>query len=102
MLLDYRFYYAGNNQSMAYILSVDSNDVRSEGMSYGMMIAVQLDKQKEFDALFAWAQKYMQHNDPSDARYGYFAWHCTPAGSKIDQVISYLPQSMLIAKLMRL
>ena len=36
------FYWADAAKSEAYILSVDSGDVRSEGMSYGMMIAVQL------------------------------------------------------------
>jgi oligosaccharide reducing-end xylanase len=72
-------------QSEAYIHSVDSHDVRSEGMSYGMMITVQLDKQKEFDALFAWAKRYMQHTDPSDANYGYFSWHCKPTGEVMDK-----------------
>jgi oligosaccharide reducing-end xylanase len=69
----------------AYIWSVDSNDVRSEGMSYGMMIAVQLDKRKEFDSLFAWAKNHMQHTDLDDARYGYFSWHCNPqTGQPMD------------------
>lgn len=72
-------------QTEAYIHSVDSHDVRSEGMSYGMMISVQLNKQKEFDALFTWAKKHMQHTDPRDANFGYFAWHCTPTGEKMDK-----------------
>ena len=46
------FWADASTQSEAYIHSVDSDDVRSEGMSYGMMVTVQLDKQKEFDALF--------------------------------------------------
>ena len=32
-------------EDMAYIQDIGNGDVRSEGMSYGMMIAVQLDKQ---------------------------------------------------------
>ena len=73
------FYWANTSDTaMAYIYSVDSNDVRSEGMSYGMMIALQLNKQTEFDALWRWAKTYMQHNDdPTDPRDGYFSWHCT-------------------------
>jgi oligosaccharide reducing-end xylanase len=46
------FWADGALQSEAYIHSVDSHDVRSEGMSYGMMVAVQLGKRREFDALF--------------------------------------------------
>ena len=26
----------------------------------------------------------MQHTDPSDANYGYFAWHCHTSGAIID------------------
>ena len=46
------YYPAGSNANgpLAYIWDIGSNDVRSEGMSYGMMIAVQLDKKAEFDA----------------------------------------------------
>ncbi len=34
-----------------HILDVASGDVRTEGMSYGMMIAVQMNKKEEFDRL---------------------------------------------------
>jgi len=54
---DYRervYYPVG--EDMAYILDVANDDVRSEGMSYGMMIAVQLDKQEEFNRLWKWAK----------------------------------------------
>ena len=40
------FYWTDSTEVEAYILSVDENDVRSEGMSYGMMITVQLDKKR--------------------------------------------------------
>ena len=63
----------------AYILDVNNNDVRTEGMSYGMMIAVQLDKKDEFDRLWTWAKQYMYQS--SGALAGYFAWHRTPAGA---------------------
>ena len=39
-----------------FILDTGSNDVRTEGMSYGMMISVQLDKQDEFDRLWRWSK----------------------------------------------
>jgi oligosaccharide reducing-end xylanase len=78
------FYYTSAEETEAYILSVDSSDVRSEGMSYGMMIAVQMDSQKEFDALFAFAKAHMQHTSPSDPRYGYFGWRASPQGQLLD------------------
>jgi oligosaccharide reducing-end xylanase len=66
----------------AYILDVNNNDVRTEGMSYGMMIAVQLDKKEEFDRLWTWAKQYMYQS--SGALSGYFAWHRTPAGKPVS------------------
>lgn len=68
---------------MAYILDVEYNDVRSEGMSYGMMLCVQLNKQEQFNKLWKWAKTYMQHK-PGDEREGYFAWKLNSNGSIID------------------
>lgn len=66
--------------SMAYISDLKNKDVRTEGMSYGMMIAVQLDKKDIFDRLWRWSRKYMQHQSgPSE---GYFAWSCAPDGTQ--------------------
>ncbi len=73
------------NSTSAYIHSIDSNDVRTEGMSYGMMVAVQLNNQTLFDALWTWASTHMRHNDPSDPRYGYFSWHNQISGQPMDQ-----------------
>ncbi len=67
---------------MAYIKDILHNDVRTEGMSYGLMIAVQLDKKAEFDRLWKWLKTYMQHTSAS--RKNYFAWHCNTNGSIID------------------
>jgi oligosaccharide reducing-end xylanase len=69
-------------EDMAYIEDIGNSDVRTEGMSYGMMIAVQLDKKEEFDRLWKWAKTYMYQ---SEGPYqGYFAWHCTPEGEQLD------------------
>ncbi len=46
---------------MAFIWAADSNDIRSEGMSYGMMLAVQMGMQAEFDKLWKFAKQYMQY-----------------------------------------
>ena len=64
---------------MAYMSDVKNFDARTEGMSYGMMIAVQLDKKAEFDRLFRWAKKYMQYQD--GPMKGYFAWSLAPDGT---------------------
>jgi oligosaccharide reducing-end xylanase len=77
-----RVYYPVGDD-MAYVLDTGNGDVRTEGMSYGMMIAVQLDKKEEFDRIWKWANTYM-YND-SGAYAGYFAWHCRPDGTFIDQ-----------------
>ena len=77
-----RLYYEVRDD-MAYILDVEYNDVRSEGMSYGMMLCVQLNKQEEFNKLWKWAKTYMQHK-PGDEREGYFSWQLNPDGTLKD------------------
>ena len=78
---DERLYYPVGDD-MAYIYTADTDDVRSEGMSYGMMICVQMNKKKEFDCLWKWAKTYMQHTDGEYK--GYFAWKMKTNGTKID------------------
>ncbi len=75
------YYPAGPD--MAYILDVQYGDVRSEGQSYGMMIAVQLDKKAEFDRLWKWTRTYLFH--ASGQRAGFFAWQARPNGTVMDQ-----------------
>lgn len=65
---------ANENGTKAYILDVNNNDIRSEGMSYGMMIAVQLNKKTEFDAIWNYAITHMYISDPGHPSEGYFAW----------------------------
>lgn len=67
---------------LAFIMDTGNNDVRSEGMSYGMMLSVQLDHRKEFDKLWGWAKKYMAYA-PGSAWDGYFCWQCRPDGTKL-------------------
>lgn len=65
-------------KDMAYISDIKNNDVRTEGMSYGMMIAVQFDRKDIFDRLWRWTKKYMQMQD--GAMKGYFRWSCKRDG----------------------
>ena len=76
-----RVYYPVGSD-MAYIEDIGNNDVRTEGMSYGMMIAVQMDKKEEFDRLWKWAKTFMQFTDGPHK--GYFAWHCRTNGTLLD------------------
>ena len=69
--------------SMAYISDIKNHDVRTEGMSYGMMIAVQFDRKDIFDRLWRWGKKYMQHQD--GPLKGYFAWSCRTDGIRNAQ-----------------
>jgi oligosaccharide reducing-end xylanase len=62
--------------SMAYVSDVKNHDARTEGLSYGLMVAVQLNKKDVFDRLWRWTKKYMQHQ--SGARDAYFAWSVEP------------------------
>ena len=68
---------------MAYISDIKNHDVRTEGMSYGMMIAVQWDKKDIFDRLWRWAKRYMQHQQ--GPRKGYFRWSCKTDGTPNSQ-----------------
>ena len=66
-------------KDMAYISDLKNKDVRTEGMSYGMMIAVQFDRKDIFDRLWRWSKKYMQMQD--GPMKGYFRWSCKPDGT---------------------
>ena len=94
-----RIYYPVG-EDMAYIYTADTDDVRSEGMSYGMMICVQMDKQEEFNRLWKWAKTYMQHK--SGQYEGYFAWQMNKDGKIKDDTPAadgeeYFATSLLFA-----
>ena len=81
---DQRLYFetgANANGPLAYVTDWANNDVRTEGMSYGMMIAVELGKKREFDALWNWAKTHMLITDPRNPSAGYFAWSMGTDGS---------------------
>lgn len=65
--------------SMGYISDLKNHDVRTEGMSYGMMIAVEMNRKDIFDRLLRWAQRYMLMRQGSLA--GYYAWSCKTNGT---------------------
>ena len=65
---------------MGYMEDTGNIDARTEGMSYGMMMCVQLDRKEEFDRIWKWSMTYMYMTEGRHA--GYFAWSCKPSGEK--------------------
>lgn len=65
---------------MGYMEDTGNHDVRTEGMSYGMMMCVQMNRKEEFDRLWKWAKTYMYLEEGENA--GYFAWSCQTDGRK--------------------
>jgi len=65
---------------MGYLEDTGNHDARTEGMSYGMMMCVQLDMKEEFDRIWKWSKTYMWMNEGENE--GYFAWSCNVDGSK--------------------
>ena len=72
--------YFEKDERMGYVLDTGNNDARTEGMSYGMMMAVQMDRKDIFDRLWLFSKTYMYQ---SKGKYqGYFAWSVSPDGVK--------------------
>ena len=69
-----------NGQREAYIFDneVDQQDVRSEGMSYAMMIAVQAGDQYRFDLLHNFVLNHMKMSN------GFIVYHVDRNGNNID------------------
>jgi oligosaccharide reducing-end xylanase len=98
------FFSAGRNASgrLAYVTDWANHDVRTEGMSYGMMIAVQMNKKDDFDALWNWAKTYMYPANPQHPSYGYFFWSCKTDGTPNEETPApdgeeYFAMSLLFA-----
>ncbi|MBO4337068.1 MAG: xylanase [Lachnospiraceae bacterium] len=79
---DERIYYPAG-EDMGYMVDTGNIDARTEGMSYGMMMCLQMDKKEEFDRLWKWARTYMYQESGPQA--GYFAWSCQLDGTRNSQ-----------------
>jgi oligosaccharide reducing-end xylanase len=84
------YYAAGSNANgpLAYITDIKHNDVRTEGLSYGMMIAVQMNKKPEFDALWNWSKTYLYHDSPTHPSYGFFSWQARTNGQTMSEFVA--------------
>lgn len=76
---DERFFHTVGDD-MGYMEDTGNNDARTEGMSYGMMMCVQMDMKEEFDKLWKWAYTYMYNTEGYHK--GYFGWSCKTTGEK--------------------
>jgi oligosaccharide reducing-end xylanase len=84
-------YYSGganSNGPLAYIMDVKHHDVRTEGLSYGMMIAVQLNQKAEFDALWNWSKTYLYVAESNHPSSGFFAWQARTNGVRLSQFVA--------------
>lgn len=73
-------FYRECGDGTAYVFDTGNDDVRTEGMSYAMMMALQRNRQDVFDRLWAWAMRHMYMEE--GLHRGYFAWSCTLGGKK--------------------
>jgi oligosaccharide reducing-end xylanase len=69
-------YFNGPGSDESYVKDNYNNDVRTEGMGYGMVIAVQLDHQTEFDRIWKWVKTHMAQGTTGEIR-----WQCQTSGS---------------------
>lgn len=67
-------------EDKGYFVDTGNNDARTEGMSYGMMMCVQMGWKEEFDRFWTWAKTYMYNYEGYHR--GYFAWSCKLNGEK--------------------
>jgi len=81
------YFPAGKNENgpLGYVSDVPHHDIRSEGMSYGMMIAVQLDRKDVFDAIWNYAVTKMYISDPAHPSHGYFSWSLKRDGTPNEE-----------------
>lgn len=84
------YYTAGANSNgpLAYITDIKHKDVRTEGLSYGMIIAVELDKKAEFDALWNWSKTYLYVSETNHPSYGFFAWEARTNGVRMSPFVA--------------
>lgn len=79
---------ANSNGLLAYITDIKHNDVRTEGLSYGMIIAVELDKKQEFDALWNWSKTFLYHSSPTHPSFGFFSWQARTNGETMSEFVA--------------
>ncbi|MDR2559424.1 MAG: xylanase [Oscillospiraceae bacterium] len=75
-----KIYFISESRDMGYVMDTGNNDVRTEGMSYAMMVFVQMDRKEDFDRIWKWSRTYMYIKEGWNK--GYFYWSMLPCGGK--------------------
>ena len=71
-------FYQDVDEDSGCMVDTGNVDARTEGMSYGMMMCVQMNRKDLFDRLWRFSTRYMLLDKGPHA--GYFAWSVTPEG----------------------
>lgn len=74
-----RFYFEGLRDT-GYFMDTGNCDARTEGMSYGMMMAVMMNRKDIFDRMWKFSMEFMYMTEGPFK--GYFAWSVAPDGKK--------------------
>jgi oligosaccharide reducing-end xylanase len=84
------YFEAGTNSNgpLAFLTDIKHHDVRTEGLSYGMMIAVQLGKKAEFDAIWNWSKTYLYVAETNHPSFGFFAWQARTNGARMSPFVA--------------
>lgn len=84
------YYGAGTNANgpLAFVTDIKHRDVRSEGLSYGMMIAVQMDRKAEFDAIWNWSKTCLYVSETNHPSFGFFVWQARTNGTRMSQFVA--------------
>ena len=90
------YFAAGDDQ--AYIQDILHGDVRTEGMGYGMLITVQLDKRTEFDRLWRYARAALEIK--SGPNRGYYSSYCDTADASREPCIDPFGHSLFVTALL--
>jgi oligosaccharide reducing-end xylanase len=69
----------------AYVKDIAHDDIRSEGMSYAMMLTLQRNDRTKFDKLWRFALRRMRIQDPKHPNTRGFAWAVDTAGKICDE-----------------
>ena len=89
------------SSDMSYIIDIGHDDIRSEGMSYGMFIASLTKQERLFEKLWNFTKKYLRNN--SGPHKGFFSWQVSTTDfSMMDPGAApdgeeYIAMSLLIA-----
>ena len=89
------------SDDMSYIIDIGHDDIRSEGMSYGMYITALTGHEEQFNKLWNFSKRYLRNDEGPHV--GYFSWQVSTTDfSKMDPGAApdgeeYFAMALLIA-----